>query len=277
MSYTSIPIGEEALNELEGFGTFPFAKQADKIQDLADVFLTCHPDWVAFAQLKDASLKNKYPDELEYLLTEEIKSYPGLKALAAHEAAHELYSRGVAQQPTARAIAEAAASLTGADIHPGATIDPYVFIDHAKGIVIGETATVGQGTQIFHGVTLGAVGKSTGDGPRHPQIGKDVVLSAGTQIMGAQHVGDGALIGPASQVIRSEIGAGVVLKPSTRIADVADGIADNTVLLPRGQQIFTNSRGTSMDKAQKEDLTSLVSPYMVEVGSITNEVIGRLR
>ena len=274
MAYTLNPITPEKLATLEGFANKPFAEQADDINRLAKEFLIRNPKWIGFAQKKDASLKDKYKDE--ELLREELSSYPGLKALAAHEAAHAFYKKGVEHQPNARAISEAAASLTGADIHPGADINPFVFIDHAKGVVIGETATIGQGTQIFHGVTLGAVGKSDGkDGPRHPQIGENVVLSADTQIMGAGHVHDGVLIGPASQIVKSEIGAGAVIKPGTHIENVA--IEANQVLMPVGQQIFTNERSKAVPEDKQKDLDTLLSPHMVKVASITDNVMDKLR
>jgi len=274
VKYRSKPIDQDVLKMLENFGHKSFAEQADIVQDLADDFLVRHSDWVAFAQEKDASLKEKYTDKA--ILKEELRTYPGLKAVAAHEAAHAFYELGTEHQPNARAISEAAASLTGADIHPGANIDPYVFIDHAKGVVIGETASIGQGTQVFHGVTLGAVGHSKGGSEhRHPQIGQDVVLSADTQIMGSEHVGDGALIGPASQIIKSEVGAGVVMKPNTHISDIA--VEARKVLMPEGQSIITSMRGASLSDERKQALDSHVSPQFLDVSDVTNKVIDSLQ
>mmetsp|Transcript_28399 Transcript_28399/g.52400 ORF Transcript_28399/g.52400 Transcript_28399/m.52400 type:complete len:635 (-) Transcript_28399:88-1992(-) len=91
-------------------------------------------------------------------------------------------------------------SAFGVDIHPAATIGAGVMIDHASGVVIGETATVGDGTTILHGVTLGGTGKESGD--RHPKIGKDVLIGAGTKILGNITVGDRAKIGAGSVVLR---------------------------------------------------------------------------
>mmetsp|Transcript_25159 Transcript_25159/g.51192 ORF Transcript_25159/g.51192 Transcript_25159/m.51192 type:complete len:690 (+) Transcript_25159:185-2254(+) len=93
-----------------------------------------------------------------------------------------------------------ASSAFGVDIHPAARIGKGVMIDHATGVVIGETATVGDGTTILHGVTLGGTGKESGD--RHPKVGKDVLIGAGTKILGNIHVGDRAKIGAGSVVLR---------------------------------------------------------------------------
>lgn len=93
-----------------------------------------------------------------------------------------------------------ASSAFGVDIHPAAQIGAGVMIDHATGVVIGETATVGDGTTILHGVTLGGTGKESGD--RHPKIGKDVLIGAGTKILGNINVGDRAKIGAGSVVLR---------------------------------------------------------------------------
>jgi len=92
--------------------------------------------------------------------------------------------------------------LTGIEIHPGATIGHRLFIDHGMGIVIGETAEVGDDVMIYHGVTLGGTGKDTGK--RHPTIGNNVLLSAHVQVLGPIKIGDNAKIG-ASAVVVSEI------------------------------------------------------------------------
>ncbi|EED86720.1 serine acetyl transferase, partial [Thalassiosira pseudonana CCMP1335] len=93
-----------------------------------------------------------------------------------------------------------ASSAFGVDIHPAAQIGAGVMIDHATGVVVGETATVGDGTTILHGVTLGGTGKESGD--RHPKVGKDVLIGAGTKILGNIFVGDRAKIGAGSVVLR---------------------------------------------------------------------------
>ncbi len=90
--------------------------------------------------------------------------------------------------------------LTASDIHPAAQIEPGVVIDHAIGTVIGSTATVGSGTLIYHGVTLGA--KKPVKGKRHPDVGRDVLLGAGVKILGPIKIGDGAVIGAGAVVLK---------------------------------------------------------------------------
>ena len=124
--------------------------------------------------------------------------YPGLHALAAYRLAHWLHRREVAFFP--RFIAHLARFFTGIEIHPGARLGRGVFIDHGMGVVIGETAIVGDRTLIYQGVTLGGTGKEVGK--RHPTIGKGVVIGAGAKILGNIHIGDFARIGAGSVVLR---------------------------------------------------------------------------
>ncbi len=135
---------------------------------------------------------------LEVLLT-----YPGLHAILLHRPAHALWSRG--WRFAARWLAWLARLLTNVDIHPGARIGRRFFIDHGAGVVIGETAEVGDDVTLYHGVTLG--GTTWNKGKRHPTLGSGVVVGAGAKILGAITVGDAARIGANSVVIR-EVPAG---------------------------------------------------------------------
>lgn len=130
---------------------------------------------------------------------EVVLCYPGLHALALHRLAHWLYQRHWPLLP--RLLSHLSRSLTGIEIHPGAQLEPGIFIDHGMGVVIGETATVGSGTLIYQGVTLGGTGKETGK--RHPSIGRHVVLGAGAKVLGNIQVGDYARVGAGSVVLRS--------------------------------------------------------------------------
>lgn len=125
--------------------------------------------------------------------------YPGVKAVRRHERAHKLYQKG--KYFRARRIAEKTTRLTGIEIHPGAKLGENVVIDHGNGIVIGETAEVGDRVQIFHGVSLAADGKSH-NGRRHPKIGNDVLLGAESMILGPLTVGDNAKIGAKALVLK---------------------------------------------------------------------------
>ncbi|WP_077002629.1 serine O-acetyltransferase EpsC [Variovorax sp. KK3] len=131
---------------------------------------------------------------------EVLLCYPGVLAMIHHRLAHQLYTLGLPL--LARIVAELAHSQTGIDIHPGATIGPGFFIDHGTGVVIGETAVIGQGVRVYQAVTLGAKRFPTDDTghlqkglPRHPVVQDDVVIYAGATILGRVTLGKGATIG----------------------------------------------------------------------------------
>lgn len=124
--------------------------------------------------------------------------YPGLHAIAIHRVAHALHQQG--WRFWARLLSHLCRCLTGIEIHPAAQIGKGVFIDHGMGVVIGETAIVGDYTLIYQGVTLGGTGKETGK--RHPTVGSRVVIGAGAKVLGNIHIGDYARIGAGSVVLR---------------------------------------------------------------------------
>jgi serine O-acetyltransferase len=130
---------------------------------------------------------------------EVLTCYPGFHALVWHRAlAHPLWRAGL--RWLARWMAHWGRWLTGIEIHPGATIGRRVFIDHGMGIVIGETAVIGDDCTLYHGVTLG--GTSWHKGKRHPTLGRGVVIGAGAKVLGPIEVGDGAKIGSNAVVVR---------------------------------------------------------------------------
>ncbi len=124
--------------------------------------------------------------------------YPGLQALFFHRLAHLLYNLGIPFLP--RFISHLARALTGIEIHPGANIGKGVFIDHGMGVVIGETAILGDYCLIYQGVTLGGTGKETGK--RHPTLGENVVVGAGAKVLGNIQIGNDVRIGAGSVVLR---------------------------------------------------------------------------
>lgn len=128
-----------------------------------------------------------------------IFSYPGLHALAFHRAAHWCWIQG--WYGFARWLSHVGRFCTGIEIHPAARIGRRVFIDHGMGVVIGETAVVGDDCTIYHGVTLGGVSLGRGQ-KRHPTLGKGVVVGAGAKILGGFTVGDNARIGSNAVVVR---------------------------------------------------------------------------
>lgn len=135
--------------------------------------------------------------------------YPGLHAVWAYRLAHELWGAG--HTFAARALSQAARGVTGVEIHPGATIGRRLFIDHGMGVVIGETAEVGDDVLMYHGVTLGGV--STKPGKRHPTIGDRVQIGAGAKVLGPVTVEDNAKIGANAVLVKNlpadHVGVGV--------------------------------------------------------------------
>lgn len=125
--------------------------------------------------------------------------YPGVHALWAYRAAHRLWKRG--HHFSARALAQFARGVTGIEIHPAAQIGERFFIDHGMGVVIGETAEVGDDVLMFHGVTLGGVSMSPGK--RHPTIGNNVQIGAGAKVLGPVTVEDGAKIGANAVLVKN--------------------------------------------------------------------------
>jgi len=124
--------------------------------------------------------------------------YPGVHALAFHRLAHRLWRAG--WLVTARCVSHVSRALTGIEIHPAARIGPGVFIDHGMGVVIGETAEVGENVTLYQGVTLG--GTSLKREKRHPTLQANVVVGTGGAVMGAITVGEGTRIGAGSVVVR---------------------------------------------------------------------------
>jgi len=125
--------------------------------------------------------------------------YPGLHAIWIHRISHWLWARG-AKLP-ARWLSQLARGLTGIEIHPGATIGQRVFIDHGMGVVIGETAEVGDDVTLYHGITLG--GTSLAKGKRHPTIGNRVTIGAGAKVLGNILVGDDSRVGANAVVVKT--------------------------------------------------------------------------
>ncbi|HOO77390.1 MAG TPA: serine O-acetyltransferase [bacterium] len=142
------------------------------------------------------SVFKRDPAARSYL--EVMLCYPGLHAIWLHRVAHWLWRRGM--RLAARIVANLSRFLTNVDIHPGADIGAEVFIDHGAGVVIGETARVGEGSLLYQGAVLG--GTCLHKQKRHPTLGRNVEIGAGAIILGPITVGDGARVGAGSVVIR---------------------------------------------------------------------------
>ena len=152
--------------------------------------------------------------------------YPGLHALVLHRPAHWCWNHGL--KWLGRFLSHLARWFTGIEIHPGAIIGERVFFDHAMGVVVGETAEIGDGCTIYQGVTLGGTSLYKG-AKRHPTLGKDVVVSAGAKVLGGFLVGDGAKIGSNAVVIKPvPAGATAVGIPARILPSKAGESADVT-------------------------------------------------
>lgn len=166
---------------------------------------------------------------------EVLTTYPGVHAMLMHRIAHGLWRRN--WQYMARFIAYIVRIGTNIDIHPGATIGERFFIDHGAGVVIGETATIGNDVTIYHGVTLG--GTTWNKGKRHPTLGHGVMIGAGAKILGAINLGDDVRVGANSVVVkdvpsgRSVVGIPAKIVQMERVrADNPYGIDLNHHLIP---------------------------------------------
>ncbi len=141
---------------------------------------------------------------------EVLLCYPGLHALLLYRLANWLWRKGF--RLLGRVISHVARFLTGIEIHPGASIGQRLFIDHGMGVVIGETATIGDDVTLYHGVTLGGVapGDTAKGERRHPQIGSKVIIGSGAQLLGAIVVGDHARVGSNAVVVK-DVPAGAIV------------------------------------------------------------------
>jgi serine O-acetyltransferase len=139
-------------------------------------------------------------------LVEIALGYPGLHAVWGHRITHWMWRQPWLRLP-ARLLSQVARAVTGVEIHPGAQLGRRLFIDHGMGVVIGETAVVGDDVLLFHGVTLG--GRSMRQGKRHPTLGDGVTVGAGAKILGPVAIGSGVQVG-ANAVVITDVPAGHV-------------------------------------------------------------------
>ena len=152
-----------------------------------------------FSLIKEDFLNVKRNDPALHSSFELFFNYPGLWALFFHRIAHAIYNKGLRFLP--RFISAISLFLTTIDIHPAATFGRRVFIDHGVGVVIGETAIIGDDVIIYQQVTLGGV--STSKGKRHPTLGNNVVIGAGSKILGNIEIGENSKVGANSVVVKN--------------------------------------------------------------------------
>jgi len=162
--------------------------------------------------------------------------YPGFHSILLHRVAHRLHTAGFPL--LARIVSQINRTVTGIEIHPGATIGRRCFIDHGMGVVIGETTEIGDDVLLYQGVTLGGTGKEKGK--RHPTIGNNVVIGTGAKILGNITIGDHTKIGAGSVVIRSVPDHSTVVGVPGRVVrariDTGD-LEHGTLPDPEGQAI----------------------------------------
>jgi serine O-acetyltransferase len=195
-----------------GAGALPLNQAQEQAPELALAFFRKLPSVRAILQ---TDIEASYDGDPAAQSREEIiLSYPGLQAVTIHRLAHELFILDVPLIP--RIMAEYAHSLTGIDIHPGASIGPHFFIDHGTGIVIGETTVIGEHVKIYQGVTLGALSTKGGQRlrgvKRHPTIEDNVIVYSGASILGGETViGRNSVVGSNAFITSS-------IPPSTRVS-----------------------------------------------------------
>lgn len=219
-SFPDKELAEEFINELFNLLFIPSAGRQSSVKDLQKEFesLKSHLASLVYDIVQDgeraqeisSDFFNKIPDIYDTLLKdgeailkfdpaakslqEVIVAYPGFYAIAVYRLAHELWQQRVNLLP--RLFTEYAHSKTGIDIHPGAQIGEYFFIDHGTGIVIGETTVIGNNVKIYQGVTIGALSGSNPNLKRHPTIEDNVTIYSGSTIVGGETViGHDSIIG----------------------------------------------------------------------------------
>ena len=190
---------------------------------------------------------------------EVITCYPGFHALQLHRISHALWGMGL--RWLARFWSHGIRFVTGIEIHPGATIGRRVFIDHGMGVVIGETAVIGDDCTLYHGVTLGGV--SWNQGKRHPTLGKGVVVGAGAKILGPFEVGDGAKIGSNSVVVKAVPAGATVVGIPARVVEHTSARAEA-------------ARMAFDAYAVGADLDDPLNKVLATLGSRTEDIDGRL-
>ncbi len=195
---------------------------------------------------------------------EVVLCYPGFHALVLHRASHWLIGHGF--RLAARLLASFSRFLTGIEIHPSARIGRQLVIDHGMGVVIGETARIGDRVTIYHDVTLG--GTSLKREIRHPQVGHDVIIGAGAQLLGPIFIGNGARIGSNAVVVKDvPAGVTVVGVPARPVAVLREAAAAAEL----AEQTFA-AYGTPCDEENADPLQRELNRMRQEIAALRSEV-----
>lgn len=183
----------------------------------------------------------------------EVFLYPSFKVMLHYRVAHRLYEGG--HYFWARWISQRAVRKTGIEIHPGARIGKGLFIDHGNGVIIGETAVIGDNVTLYQGVTLGGTGKE--HGKRHPSVGNNVMISAGAKVLGSFTIGDNSKIG-AGSVVLSEV------PPNSTVVGVP------------GRVVKRNNRTLPQESMNQTDLPDPVREDIAGLQKANSELTNRL-
>lgn len=190
--------------------------------------------WLSIREQIDTIFKE---DPAATSILEVLICYPGLHAILLHRLAHFLYKVGL--RLLARIVSQIARMLTGIEIHPGATIGRRFFVDHGMGVVVGETATIGDDVILYQGVTLGGTGKERGK--RHPTLGNRVVVGTGAKVLGNITLGNNVKVGAGSVVVHSVPDDSTVVGIPGRIVrtrgQIADDLQHGLLPDPQGQDL----------------------------------------
>lgn len=190
--------------------------------------------WRFLGVLREDLYAARRRDPAARSLLEVALGYPGVHAVWAYRVAHRMW-REPGLRLAARLLSQAVRAATGIEIHPGAQLGRRLFIDHGMGIVIGETAVVGDDVVLFHGATLG--GKAMRRGKRHPTLGDDVVVGAGAKVLGPVWVGSGAQIGANAVVVKdvpagaTAVGVPAVVRTRPLPSPAADLVEDPAIYI----------------------------------------------
>ena len=175
---------------------------------------------------------------------EVLTCYPGLHALLLHRPAHWLWTHGF--KWLGRFVSHISRWLTGIEIHPGAVIGERVFFDHAMGVVVGETAEIGDGCTIYQGVTLGGTSLYKG-AKRHPTLGSNVIVGAGAKVLGGFTVGDGAKVGSNAVVVKPVPAGATAVGNPARILDSDKDSERDAAREQKAEQFGFSAYGVTRD------------------------------
>ena len=204
LEYIEYNLKQQVINALKNYDDNCKEEFDEKAECLVHKFLSKIPD---IRDYLDKDVQAAFSgDPAAYSTEEIIFSYPGIFAITVYRIAHELWLLGIPMIP--RIMSEYAHNLTGIDIHPGAAIGEFFFIDHGTGIVIGETTVIGNNVKIYQGVTLGGLSTRKGQQlkgvKRHPTIGNNVTIYSNTSILGGDTIiGDNVVIGGNAFIVKS--------------------------------------------------------------------------